>query len=60
MSGWVERIKEERRRALNRREIELAIREVKGNEPPDVRRALGPRKPSAPNSPDRLGASNAP
>jgi len=35
MASWVEGIKEERRRALNRREIEAAIREVKGNRPDD-------------------------
>jgi len=35
MASWVERIKEAHRRALNRREIEAAIREVKGNSPDD-------------------------
>jgi len=35
MDEWVKRIAEERRRALNRREIEAAISEVKGNGPDD-------------------------
>jgi len=35
MDTWLEEYREERRRALCRREIEAAIREVKGNNPDD-------------------------
>ena len=35
MDTWLEEYREERRRVLCRREIEAAIREVKGNNPDD-------------------------
>ena len=35
METWLEEYREECRRALCRREIEVAIREVKGNRPDD-------------------------
>ena len=35
METWLKEYREERRRALCRREIEAAIREVKGNNPDD-------------------------
>ena len=35
METWFEEYRKERRRALCRREIEAAIREVKGNRPDD-------------------------